>query len=659
MSSFRGRLLAVLVPVVVAGLAVLSTFVVVNATALEESAQRGHGSDVAESLARQVETQISAARTAERAIVAAGSAMPVANRPLLDEVVRGTLAGTPEIYDMYLCFDVPGDPRYPLSGVSQYLWVKDGTGKPVRQDLDDAANADAITYAWYTEPKRTGAESVVEPYYDANLKALMTSVTAPMVQDGRTIGVAGVDVTLDQLSKKVSAAKVSEHGYAILLSRAGTLLAAPDASVVGSKTLEQAASEPARDTATALTRRIAEGGSGTLDGKNPLAGAADDAVLTWAPVEGTGWTLATVTPMSDVLAPVGALRTKLIGFALVIAVVLLATVWFTTRRLTARMPVLRTAALDIARGRLDVTLPRSGRDELGELAGAFGEMVATLRRTADHLRRIAAGDLTAPIEPAGADDELGTALVEMQRGLTASVQAVVDTAADLTGSAEALRGQAGELRESATVTHTESAAASIGATEFSASVAEIASSISRGSTLAADAEQATATMTAQLHSLAGSSAAIAGVVDVITRIAAQTHLLALNATIEASRAGEAGRGFAVVATEVKSLAESTTTATVSVTERIAAIQSDVDGTVRVIEQIGTSIRDMAQLQTTIVAAVEEQSAASHSVRESIGHVTDVAAHTETNVQASLTLADNLATAVHRLEQVSKSFHLPR
>ncbi|PPK65594.1 methyl-accepting chemotaxis protein [Actinokineospora auranticolor] len=658
MSSFRGRLLVVLVPVVVIGLAVLSTFVVLSATSLEEDAQRGHGRDVAESLARQVETQIAAARTAERAIVATGGALPTANHPLLDDVIRGTLAATSEIYDMYLCFDAPGDPRYPLAGVYQYLWIKDTNGNPVRQELDDAANAEAITYSWYTEPKRTGKESVVEPYYDENLKALMTSVTAPMVRDGRTIGVAGVDVTLDQLSKKVSAAKVSDHGYAILLSGAGTLLAAPDASVVGSKTLEQAASEPARATATSFLGALAKSGSGTMDGKNPFGGDADDAVLTWAPVEGTGWTLATVTPMSDVLAPVSALRTKLIGFALGIALVLLATVWFTTRRLTARMPVLRAAALDIARGRLDVTLPRAGRDELGELSGAFGEMVTTLRGTAGHLRRIADGDLAAPVEPLGPDDELGTALVEMQRGLTASVRAVVETAEVLSGSAEALRDQADELRDSATVTHTQSEAASMGASEFSASVGEIASSVTRGSALADDAEQAAAVMAGQLQSLAGSSAAIAGVVDVITRIAAQTHLLALNATIEASRAGEAGRGFAVVATEVKGLAESTTTATVSVTERIAAIQSDVDGTVQVIEQISTSIRDMALMQGTIVAAVEEQSAASLAVRESIGHVANVAARTETNVQASLGLADDLANAVERLEQVSKSFRLP-
>ncbi len=67
---------------------------------------------------------------------------------------------------------------------------------------------------------------------------------------------------------------------------------------------------------------------------------------------------------------------------------------------------------------------------------------------------------------------------------------------------------------------------------------------------------------------------ISKLVQVIKSISEQTNLLALNAAIEAARAGESGKGFAVVADEIRKLAEEVGHSVNEITELVISIQNE-------------------------------------------------------------------------------------
>jgi methyl-accepting chemotaxis protein len=153
--------------------------------------------------------------------------------------------------------------------------------------------------------------------------------------------------------------------------------------------------------------------------------------------------------------------------------------------------------------------------------------------------------------------------------------------------------------------------------QMNASISEIAHSTAEASQVAAHAMGVVTTTNATVAQLGDSSIEIGKVLEVITSIAEQTNLLALNATIEAARAGDAGKGFAVVANEVKELAKETAAATDQIGQRIAAIQGDTQGAVSAIGEISDVIDRINNIQSTIAAAIEEQTATTTEIVRSI------------------------------------------
>ncbi len=302
----------------------------------------------------------------------------------------------------------------------------------------------------------------------------------------------------------------------------------------------------------------------------------------------------------------------------------------------------------VARGLAEGDLTRSAGirsgDEIGAVATALDDAAAALR------------------------DDFG-AVAEHARTLAKASEQMMSVSGTLANSAELASQLIDASMSASSMVNDHVQAVASGGAQIGSSIHEISVSASEATRVASHAVAVAASTNEMVTRLGESSSEIGEVVKVITTIAQQTNLLALNATIEAARAGDAGKGFAVVAGEVKDLAQETARATDDIARRVEAIQGDTGNAVSAIAEISSIIQRINEIQTTIAAAVEEQTATTGEMNRSITDATAGAAEisgrvaavahgtqaTSASVRDTRAAAESLAQTSAQLEAIVTRF----
>ncbi len=323
--------------------------------------------------------------------------------------------------------------------------------------------------------------------------------------------------------------------------------------------------------------------------------------------------------------------------------------YFIALRMGAKLRSALEATESIAAGDLTGQVPTNGKDEIGRLLFAVGNMQQSLRETIGESMR-------------GANQ-----LLEASRALNHSVQMIDESASIQSSAASTIAANVEQLTVS--INHvsdcTDEAARLAGESDSQASsgnesISMLISRINQVADVVRDAA-------AQIESLKHESEKISSIVSVIREIADQTNLLALNAAIEAARAGESGRGFAVVADEVRKLAERTSVSTGEISNMVGSIQQSTsqvvsgvsrgvelaDSSVDLAQQAGLAIAELRAKAQQVAAVVSD---VNDGLREQSTASTDVAVKIEqiaTQSEEASAIAHETSKAAETLDATAR------
>ncbi|MGX6601927.1 cache domain-containing protein [Micromonosporaceae bacterium Da 78-11] len=242
--SIRARLVVSLLVLLVLSVSSLVTVLAVGASRSLEKVSYDDAQHSAEASAAQVRATFDTAFGFARSLSVSMRALAQdeASRGTVNSILEDLLTEHPEYLGAWTAWEPNGfdgkdasfkgrtAPGTDADGRFAPYWHRNednSVGVVPLGDLDDPASN-----SWYTTPKKTGEEMVMEPYaYQVNGKdVLMTSVVVPIMIDGKFAGIVGEDLTLASLNTLVNGIRPFGAGRATLVSAAGNVVAGGDAS---------------------------------------------------------------------------------------------------------------------------------------------------------------------------------------------------------------------------------------------------------------------------------------------------------------------------------------------------------------------------------------------------------------------------------------------
>jgi methyl-accepting chemotaxis protein len=573
-----------------------------------------------------IEKALDASVTTAAAIEGMIKNRTLVDRTIIDEIQKQVLLSDKSFYGIQACFEpdaldgrdaeyhATGDPMWEhMNGAyGNYWWHEGGSLKVVNLTKYDYPN----TRKWYTGPRDKNGPFLTEPYYTEVAKTNMSTISVPVREGGKFIGIVGIDFVLSAFQKMVEGIKPMGTGYAFISSNKGYCVAHPDGNVVGKSITEAFPPE-------LKSRLLSSLESGTKFEefiKSPLDNVEYLFLLQPILIRGTDapWSIGIAIPKDKIYEDADAFLYLSIVLTVVAILLVVIVVFLLTKAVTSSLVKAVDFAKEIASGNLMARLDIDQKDEIGVMASTLADMGAKLRSVVSEVRSVTDN-------VASGSDELSSTSMTLSQGATEQAASIEE----VSSSMEEMASNISQNAENAAQTQALADGAAKQAEEGGKAVSEAVTAMRE----------------------------IADKISIIEEIARQTNLLALNAAIEAARAGEHGKGFAVVAAEVRKLAERSGLAAGEIS--LLATES-VDVADRAGELLGKLVPDIqrtAELVEEITTASNEQNSGASQINAAIQQLDSVVQQNAAASEEMSSTSSQLSSQATQLQHTVSFFNL--
>ncbi|MDR1838106.1 MAG: methyl-accepting chemotaxis protein, partial [Treponema sp.] len=572
-------------------------------------------------------------------------------RNMLNVILEGMTNSHPEVIGMWCVWE----PNVLEGNDQAYLGTRgtnrDGRFAPYffwengKIDIEALDDYDQPGINYYNVPKKNNTTTILEPYLDDvnGRQILMTTVAAPISNNGRIVGVVGIDIPLDEVQKISQLSKPYSDSVTAVFSNDGTVAGHFDPSRIGKngRDTEADMNGPYIDD---FMKSIKDGEEFRFERYIPAMGTSVSIQL--APIKvgtsTTPWSFAVGNMQATVMHPLyDMIRIAIVIFLLVVALVTTAAV-FLSRSLSRPIVKVTAALKNISEGEGDLTkqLAIASKDEIGDMSLFFNktfnnirnlvgvikhkvhaltntghELAVNMTKTSAAVDNIAANFeeiKTLEVKQQKESDEVNKALEKIKSSIELQDKLIDEQTDSVNTSSSAIEEMTANIH-------------SVNQTliENSKNVEALTEASERGKT----ALQAVAQ---EIQEIAKDSEGLLEINSVMNKIAAQTNLLSMNAAIEAAHAGEVGKGFAVVADEIRKLAESSGQQSKTTAGMLKKIKASIDNITKssdeVIARFGaidTGVKTVSEHELNIRHAMEEQEVGGKQILDAIARLREI------------------------------------